>query len=230
MNVYAVILASGTGSRMKSDVPKQFYKIEGKTIIEYSISAFQNSPLIDKMIIVSNPDFISLTKEISKKFDKVTSVVTGGNTRQESSFAGISQIKDTNSKVLIHDAVRPFVSNKIIEKCIHALDTYKAVNVAVDSSDTIIQVDNKNIEKKVFERSTLRRCQTPQGFDYNIIKKAHEISRKNNDIFSATDDCGLVLKYNLAEIFVVEGSEMNIKITYPNDLKIAEEIIKQQQT
>lgn len=226
MKIYAIILASGNGSRSGLNIPKQFYKINNKTVLEYSITAFQEHCLIDEIIVVSNPDFIDLTKDIIKNgnFSKVTKIISGGNTRQESSFKGLSQICDVNSKVLIHDAVRPFVSEKIITDCINSLDKYNAVNVAIPSSDTIIQVDENNLIKKVLKRSELRRCQTPQAFDTSLIKKAHNLANKDNDK-TATDDCGLIIKYNLTDVYVVEGSDKNIKITYPADIKTAERFI-----
>ena len=219
--IYAIILASGIGERLGLGIPKQFFKIKNKTILEYSISAFDSHQLIDKIIVVSNPLYINETKDITKNYKKVISVISGGKTRQESSFRGLSQITDTNSKVLIHDAVRPFVSNKIITDCIIALNTYKAVNVGIKSTDTIMEITDKNVVSKIIDRSKIIRCQTPQAFDFNIINKAHQLAI-NDSNKTATDDCGLVLRYNLADIFVVNGENSNIKITYPIDLKIAE--------
>ncbi len=225
MEIYALILASGSGSRAGLAIPKQFYKIESKTMLEYSVSAFQSHSLINKIIVVSNPDFMDLTKSAVRSFSKVAGVIPGGKTRQESSYKGLLQINNTNARVLIHDSARPFVSEKIISDCINALDKYSAVNVAVSSADTIMQIDNNNIITNVLDRSGLIRCQTPQCFDYSVIKKAHELAVK--DKFTATDDIGLVLKYKLAGIYAVQGSEKNIKITYPLDLKIAECIYKE---
>ena len=128
---YAIILVSGTGSRTGLKIPKQFVKISGKTILEYSVSAFEKNKNIDRIIVVSNPLYIDLTKNIIQKsgFKKVINVLEGGETRQQSSYIGINSIKDTNAKVLIHDGVRPFISQKIINNCIEALNFYKAVNV-----------------------------------------------------------------------------------------------------
>ena len=105
-----------------------------------------------------------------------------------------------------------------------ALDEYKAVNVAVESSDTILEIDNDNCIKSIPQRKYLRRVQTPQGFDLQIIKKAHELALQKKDLFF-TDDCGLVKEFDLAKIKVIEGEEFNIKITYPSDIKIAKNII-----
>ncbi len=134
-------------------------------------------------------------------------------------------IDDEEANVLIHDAVRPFLTKRIITDCIYALKEYKAVNVAIESSDTIICVDDNNIIKSVPDRKYLMRCQTPQCFDLKTIKKAHYIAVKDN-FNSATDDCSLVLRYNLAPVCVVKGSEKNIKITYHDDIAFAELFIK----
>ena len=220
-----IILASGNGSRIGLDIPKQFFKINDKTILEYSIEAFVNVDDINSIVIVSHPDFIDLTQEIANKYTKVKKVVKGGSVRQISSYNGIIALSDRNiDKVLIHDAVRPFVNNKIISDCLYALNTFKAVNIGIEVSDTIVEVDEKNIIKNVPPRSKMKRCQTPQGFLYSIIKEAHK-KAINENYYSATDDCSLILRYNLAPVYVVDGDKKNIKITYPSDIKRAEEII-----
>lgn len=227
MKNIAVILASGSGERFSKNLPKQFTKIDGKTILEYSVDTFENHPEINSVIVVTNPLYIDKTKDIIKKgkYKKVINILAGGKTRQESSYIAISSINDTDSNILIHDAVRPFVSNRIISECIEALKTHSAVNVAVESSDTILEINESNIIKSIPVRKNLRRCQTPQCFKYKLIKEAHETALKNNaqDI---TDDCGLVVRYNLADVYIVKGSEDNIKITYPIDLDIAKLILK----
>ncbi len=225
MKHIAIILASGTGSRSGLNIPKQFYKINGKSVLDYSIEAFQNNTNIDEIIVVSNPNFIDLTKEISFKYSKVKNVLIGGETRQQSSYNGVFSIDDKNVNVLIHDAVRPFITQEIINRCIETLKTYNAINVAIESSDTIIEVDENNIIKSLPNRKFLRRCQTPQCFNIELIKKAH-ILASNDKNAVITDDCGLVLRYNLADIYVINGDENNIKITYPSDIKLAEEFIK----
>lgn len=226
MKTIAIILASGVGARLGLDIPKQFFVIRNKTVLEYSILAFQKHNNIDEIIVVSHPDYISRVEEIVHKgnYSKVSQIIAGGKTRQESSSNGVFAVKDINAKVLIHDAVRPFVTERIIEDCITVLDEYKAVNVAVESSDTILEIDEDNCIKSIPQRKFLRRVQTPQGFDLQIIKKAHELASQKKDL-SFTDDCGLVKEFELAKIKVVEGEEFNIKITYPSDIKIAENII-----
>ena len=225
MKNITIILASGNGSRFGQNIPKQFYKIDGKTVLEYSIEAFQNHDKIDEIIIVSNPDFVEETTKLSKKYSKVTKIVTGGETRQQSSYNGVYSIDDEKANVLIHDAARPFVSKIIIDNCIAALHRYKAVNVAIESSDTIVEVNENNLIKNIPVRKTLRRCQTPQCFDLNTIKLAHKLA-KEDITNTATDDCSLVLRYKITDVYVVEGSSENIKVTYPEDIKLAHNLLR----
>lgn len=225
MKNIAIILASGTGSRSGLNIPKQFYKIKDKTVLEYSIAAFQNNKNIDEIIIVSNPKFIDLTKELASKYSKVIYVMSGGETRQQSSYNGVMSIMDKEANILIHDAVRPFVTQRIINECIEALSKYNAINVAIESSDTILEIDENNFIKSVPNRKNLRRVQTPQCFKFDLIKKAHCLAINDKE-FQPTDDCGLVLRYNLSPIYIVNGDETNIKITYPSDLEIAEKILE----
>ncbi len=222
----AIILASGTGSRLGLDIPKQFYKINDKTVLEYSIEAFENHKAISSVIIVSHPDYIDLTKEISFKYSKVRGVIKGGSTRQKSAYNALNALAGKwIDNVLIHDAVRPFINSDIIDNCIKALEKYQAVNVVLPVSDTIIEIDENNLIKKVPDRALIKRCQTPQCFRYAVIKEAHELAQ-NENYNSATDDCSLVLRYDLTPVYAAEGSEDNIKITYPSDIIIAKEILK----
>ncbi len=226
MKTIAIILASGIGARLGLDIPKQFYEINGKTVLERSIIAFHSNENVDEIIVVSHPDYILKVEEIVKNgyYKKVSKIISGGKTRQESSYNGINAIIDEKAKVLIHDSVRPFVSKQIIDDCINALDNYNAIDVAVESSDTIIEIDKENCVKSIPQRKFLRRVQTPQGFKLQVIKKAHELASQKKDL-SFTDDCGLVQEFQLAKVKVIEGDENNIKITYPSDIKLAENII-----
>lgn len=220
MKNIAIILASGTGERFGEKIPKQFYKFEGKTILEHSIDAFENNKNIDEIILVTNPKFRDLAEEILKNNDykKVTKLLNGGKTRVESSYVGTSEAPE-ESNVLIHDAVRAFVTQKIIDDNIEALKKYEAVGTAIDTVDTIIQVDENNVITAIPPRKFLKRVQTPQSFRANLIKKAHEMALKDEDA-NFTDDCGLILRYNLAPIHIVDGDELNVKITHKNDLNV----------
>lgn len=221
---YGVILASGTGSRYGSDIPKQFVKIGSKTLLEWAIEVFEKSEHINKIILVITPEYKELAEDIVNKnhYKKIEKILNGGAIRKESSYIGINAIEENEANVLIHDCARPFVTEKIIEDCVEALRTHNAVNVAISSSDTIVEVENGFITG-ILDRKKLKRCQTPQCFKLSLIKKAHEISRNDTNF---TDDCGLVVKYNLDKVFIVDGDEENIKITYPSDIYTAEGICR----
>lgn len=225
MKNIAIILASGTGERFGEKIPKQFYKFEGKTILEHSIDAFEKNKNIDEIILVTNPKFRDLAEEILKNNDykKVTKLLNGGKTRVESSYVGTSEAPE-ESNVLIHDAVRAFVTQKIIDDNIEALKKYEAVGTAIDTVDTIIQVDENNVITAIPPRKFLKRVQTPQSFRANLIKKAHEMALKDEDA-NFTDDCGLILRYNLAPIHIVDGDELNVKITHKNDLNVIKNML-----
>lgn len=225
MKNYGIILGSGTGNRFGGELPKQFVRIAGKTIFEHTVDVFENSDNIDKIIIVVTPEFIDLAEKFVKEnhYKKVCKILGGGKTRTESSSIGVNAVEDEEANVLIHDCARPCLKEQIIDDCIKALETYNAVAVGIPSSDTIIQVQN-NIIEAIPQRSNLKRIQTPQCFKLSLIKKAHLLAKEDKEA-SFTDDCGLIVKYNLDKVFVVEGDINNIKITYPEDLFLASKIL-----
>jgi len=225
--VYSIILASGKGERFDYYKPKQFIKIAGKTLLEHTLDAFENNSAIDEIILVINPLCKDLTENIiiNNHYKKIKKILNGGETRKESSFIGVNSINDDDAKVLIHDAVRPFISDRIINECVEALDRFSAVDVAIKSADTIIQINDENIINNIPQRNYMMRGQTPQAFRVGLIKKAHELSEKEGN-FEFTDDCGLIVKYNLADVYVVNGEETNIKITYPEDIFLADKLFQ----
>ena len=220
MKNIVLILASGTGSRCGLDYPKQFALIRGKCILQHTIEKFQNNCLIDEIILVTNKEYIDKVKNLSAEYSKVVNVIAGGETRKDSSYNGICSITDDEANVLIHDGVRPLVSDEIISNCVKALESYSAVCVTIQSTDTIFETDNDGIIKNIPDRRCLRRAQTPQCFKLSLIKKAHEMA-KNDNSCSVTDDCGLIMNYKLADIRAISGSNDNIKITYKEDIEFA---------
>ena len=164
MKTYAVILAAGSGERFASDTPKQFLKISGKTVFEHSVSAFEHNDGIGEIIIVANKDFLEICKNIVKKagLKKVTNIVAGGSTRKESSSIGVNQIQEKEAKVLIHDSVRPLVSDEIISKCISELDVHDAIDVAVHTTDTIIKTNIDGTICEIPDRQNIMSGQTQQ--------------------------------------------------------------------
>jgi 2-C-methyl-D-erythritol 4-phosphate cytidylyltransferase len=230
MRNIAVILAGGKGNRFGGDLPKQLVQLAGKTIIEHTIEVFQNSSSIDEIAIVSNPDYISDIEHIvtTNAYFKVKNILIGGKERTYSSLAAIRAYDGENEDVnlIFHDAVRPFIDLSIIDRVVEALRKYNAVDVAIPTTDTIIEIDENNLIKSVPNRRYLRRSQTPQAFRLSTIKEAYSLAIKDPS-FVATDDCGVVIKYLPDEkISIVEGSERNIKITYELDMFLAEKLIQ----
>lgn len=231
MKTIAVILAGGTGSRFGQNLPKQFAKLAGKNIIEHTIKVFNDSRYIDEIFIVVKNGFQHTLDDIVAKnsFVKVTKILAGGKERSDSSLAAInalSAVKNSDKyNILFHDAVRPFINEIIIQRCIDALSQFNAVDVAIDSADTIIKHENSLITD-IPQRSSLMRGQTPQGFKVGLIKHAYELAL-NDENFTTTDDCGVVFKYLPNEpIYVVKGSEENIKITHEQDIFHADKLFQ----
>jgi 2-C-methyl-D-erythritol 4-phosphate cytidylyltransferase len=230
----AVILAGGTGTRVGLSIPKQLIKIAGKTIIEHTIAAFEASPVIDEIVVLMAPGHLDPVRAIVQAggYGKVTQIVEGGVTRNDSTSRALEALGTDECNVLFHDAVRPLVSQTIITDCVTALQTHEAVDTAIPSADTIVQVhpepgaDGHDVIEDVLQRSLLRRGQTPQAFRLSVIRKAYELAWKDPD-FTATDDCTVVLRY-LPEvpIAVVAGHERNMKVTEPIDVYIADKLFQ----
>jgi ribitol-5-phosphate 2-dehydrogenase (NADP+) / D-ribitol-5-phosphate cytidylyltransferase len=224
---YAIILAGGTGERMGSPTPKQFLKLAGLTVIEHTLQIFENHPRVDEVFVVCSSPHLSLLEELLLRgtFRKVSKILSGGESRRESSRAGVMAVPGTDAKVLLHDAVRPFVSARIIDDCIEALDRFPAVDVAIPATDTIIEVDDMRCIAHIPPRHLLLRGQTPQAFRAGVIKEAHRRAAMEPCV-TVTDDCGLILRYGLGAIAVVAGEEKNIKITHTEDLFLADKIFQ----
>lgn len=223
----AVILAGGKGVRLGGERPKQFLKIAGKKVMEHTLSVFQEHPLIDEIIVVSNADYIRDVEEISvvNTFSKVTKILAGGEERYHSSLAAIKAYEGEEVNLIFHDAVRPLVSQRIISDCIAALEKYNAVDVAVKTTDTIIAVSNKFITT-IPDRNSLNNGQTPQAFKLKTIQLAYENALMDAN-FKATDDCGVVKKYLPEEqIYVVEGEQYNMKLTYKEDIFLLDKLFQ----
>lgn len=226
--VVAVILAGGVGLRMGLDIPKQFIPIAGRTSLEHSVQVFHDCDFIDEIIVVIEPEWAELARATlpTERFPKIAQIIPGGRTRNESSLRALDAISDTRTKVVFHDAVRPLIDASVIRACVDALDTYSAVDTAIPSADTIVEVDENDVLRSVPVRSTLRRGQTPQAFIHETIRRAYSLASEDPD-FTATDDCSVVLKYLPAiPVTVVPGHESNIKLTHPIDIHIADKLFQ----
>ena len=227
MRNIAVILAGGIGSRVGGETPKQLLPLaDGRSILEHSIDAFEASPSIDEIAVVMHPDHISSLQKLcrSNSWQKLTKIIPGGAERWESSYNAIkvcteSANLDEPLSLLLHDAARPFVSQRIIADVCQALETHEAVTVAVPVTDTIYEVWNNEVQE-VKNRRDFMRAQTPQAFHLHLIAEAFEDAIKKGYITSVTDDVAVLKAFNPSiPVFIVPGEESNKKITYPEDIK-----------
>jgi len=244
MRMVAVVLGGGTGQRLGAGMPKQLLTLGGQTLIERCVAAFEAAPGVDEILVVMASGYTRQVRELVAGFQKVIAVIEGGASRPESTRAALAAIAEggtgwagyaggagwatgggSDCGVLLHDAARPLVDQKIIAACVAALEAHDAAGVAVPASDTMVLTEN-GVMHSVPPRERLFRCQTPQCFRLSVIAKAHELAAADPD-FAPTDDCGVVLRYLPGTaVHIVPGSERNMKVTYPNDLAIAEALLE----
>lgn len=227
----AIILAAGQGKRMNSATKKQYLHIQGKPVLYYAISAFENS-FIDEIILVTGSDDIEYCrKEIVQKygFQKVSKIAVGGKERYHSVACGLKEVENADY-IYIHDGARPFVSEDILKRAKTAVQKYKACVVGMPVKDTIRIVDENNISKDTPNRSFVWMMQTPQVFEAKLVKQCYEeLIRKEEQVIKnglkITDDVMVVEHFSDVRSYVLEGSYTNIKITTPEDLLLGESIL-----
>lgn len=222
--ITAILLAGGKGTRMGTNKSKQFIELHGKPILYYTIKLFLDNDLIDDIILVLSKDDIEYCKnEVLKKYNlKVDKIVEGGKERQESVYNALSVI-DSTDIVLIHDVARPFTSQQIINDSIKYAQKYKAAAPGVMPKDTIKIKNKKNFSTKTLDRKQLVCIQTPQAFEYNMIYECH--SKIKEMAISVTDDT-MVAEFFGNDVYVFQGEYNNIKITTPEDMFLAQNLMK----
>ena len=217
-----IIVCSGIGKRMNSNVPKQFIKINDKPIVCYTIDKFENCNYIDEIIIVTNKEYIDYFKNSiinDYNYKKISAVIEGGKERLNSVYNGINYIKcNKDSIVLIHDGVRPFIDEKDIISIIEKTKIYDACILGVKVKDTV-KICKDGFIQTTPNRENIWLAQTPQAFKYNIIKEAYEYAF-NNNLF-VTDDASVVENFGF-KVKIIEGNYSNIKITTKEDFKFFE--------
>jgi len=227
MRMVAVVLGGGVGQRLGAGMPKQLLRLAGRTLIEHCVAAFEQAPGVDEILVVMASGYVGQVEAMLAGFRKVSAVIEGGVTRPDSTrvaLAAIARAQPGEAGVLLHDAARPLVDGRIIADCVASLRVHDAAGVAVPASDTMVITEN-GVMESMPRRETLLRCQTPQCFRLSVITRAHELAAADPD-FAPTDDCGVVLRYLPdVKVHVVPGSERNIKITYPQDLAVAEALL-----
>ena len=223
----AIVLAAGQGKRMHSKVQKQFLEIQGYPVLYYSLRCFQESPLIQDIILVTGEESISYCKEeIVQKygFTKVSAVIPGGKERYDSVYAGLCECRDCEY-VLIHDGARPFVTEEILKRGLQKVKETGACVIGMPSKDTVKLSDEEGYVKETPNRKCVWTIQTPQIFSYSLIREAHD-SIRQKDMSKITDDAMVVEQETGAKVALAEGSYQNIKITTPEDLDVAEVFLK----
>ncbi len=227
MRTVAVVLAGGSGIRLGGRTPKQLQLLAGRTLLEHCVAAFDTAPGVDEIVVVMPADLIGEARRIlSDGYGKVSHVIAGGADRPGSTGRAIDLLSrgGQDCNVLFHDAARPLVDQRIIADCVAGLAEGRALGVVVPTADTIAELAD-GVMTSIPPRESLGRCQTPQGFRLSVIRRAYQLAAADPDAaaFLATDDCGIVLRYLPGvRVRVVAGSERNLKITYPGDLRIAE--------
>ena len=219
-NKYAIIVAGGSGSRMGTDIPKQFLPVAGMPVLMHTLLKFQSYSSSLQIILVLPENQMQAWESLCKKysFEVVHEIVKGGNSRFQSVSNGLNAIHDLNGLVAIHDGVRPFVSKEIIENSFEVAEELGNAIVSVSMKDSIRMVEG---EKSVaVDRSAYSIIQTPQTFKVSLIKKAFKVP----ELLSFTDDASVLEHYG-EKINLIEGSYKNIKITTPEDMLLAEAII-----
>ena len=219
----AIIIAGGTGARMGQDIPKQFINVDDKPIIIYTLEAFQRHPNIDGIIVVCIDGWHEILRSYAKQFNitKLTSIVSGGATGQESIKNGLDEAKKKFSLddiVLIHDAIRPMVSEEIISDNIIKCEQYGNATSVVPCTTVVLGKTNEEYSEEVVDREKLYLTQTPQAFILKDILDAHKEAKKKG-ITKAVASCSLYVTLG-RKVYCSIGSETNIKLTRPGDIEI----------
>ena len=234
--VVAVVLAAGFGTRFDPDNPKQLVSVGGKPIVCWSIEAFERCGRVSDIVVVVNPKVRSAVESLidDMGYTKVRVIIDGGAERVDSTAAALDTLAAAgipdDAKILIHDAVRPFVEQSSIEGSIDALDQFTAATVAYASTDTVLLTEDLGdvkVVKSVPDRPNTFRAQTPQSFRFATIRRAYELAVSDPD-FHPTDDTRVVVDYLPDEpVAIVSGSETNLKITTLEDVPTAEHIAEE---
>ena len=213
----AVIVAAGTASRM-GGIDKVMAPLDGEPMVVKSVRAFQQCDAIREIVVVTRPDLIVPVMDLCAGFDKVKAVVSGGSSRPESVSMGLNALSSKVKLAAIHDGARPLITWQVIDRVVRAANSFGAAAPAVPVKDTV-KVVQGGVVRQTPDRSTLYAVQTPQIFDYDLLRGA--LKKAAEDGVSITDDCSAVEHMGMS-VKIVEGDERNIKVTTPVDLAVAQ--------
>lgn len=229
--IYAAVLAGGSGLRMGGELPKQFLSVGGRPIIIRSIDAFCESELVDRIYVAVSADYLEYTRNLISEFcpDVNAEVVQGGNNRNGTLYNVLKDIKSKGMNeddiILTHDAVRPFISTRIIRDNIDAVRKYGACNTVVPAVDTMVRSIDGEFICDIPARSELFHGQTPQSFNVQLLFEQYE-NLSEDEFETYTDACSILIK-NGRKVYLVTGDRNNIKLTYPEDMEKAESIVRE---
>jgi 2-C-methyl-D-erythritol 4-phosphate cytidylyltransferase len=223
--ICALIVAGGSGSRMKAPLKKQYLLLEDRPIVSHTLTAFDGHPAVDRMVLVVPENEVDWCRSdiiAPMSLDHEILVVPGGGRRQESVYNGLMAAGDAEGIVMINDGVRPFVTTSLMDACLAGVVATGACIPVIPATDTLKQVDNKGLITTTLDRRRIRLAQTPQTFSIPLIRRAHQMARQYG--FFATDDAS-VAEFAGETVAVVPGDPDNIKITTAQDLLIAQMIL-----
>lgn len=224
-NLRVVVAAAGSGSRMESNVNKQYILLQGQPVLSYCIEVLEKSPLVQKIIIVAREQEVKYCQtEIVEKYGykKVSGVVAGGSERQDSVFQGLQALGSDTEWAAVQDGARPFLTAELLENLVEAAVIYGAAVPGIMMRDTLKTVDQESLVVQTLERGAIAAVQTPQVFNYQKLLGAYKQALRDN--YYGTDDASLFEKY-AGPVKVIKGDTANIKITHPQDLIWAEAIL-----
>lgn len=229
----AIVLAAGTGSRMQSDVKKQYMELAGRPVVLHSLLQFERNGLIDDIVLVTGREELQYALSLTVKHGlrKVKNIVEGGSQRFRSVYNGLKAVDADTDYVLVHDGARPLVTEELITRCCEAVVTAQACVAAVPVKDTIKRADGEGYAAETLDRASLWAIQTPQAFSYSLFTEAYRnlfetIKAYHSDESKITDDAVIVESMTDRKVRLVAGDFRNIKITTPEDLIVAEAFLQ----
>ncbi len=219
-----ILLAGGIGKRAGLGIPKQYYNLEGKMIIEHTLERISGVDGIDSIVLVSNPGFVETAEELKKSYPKISKVTLGGKTRNESLLNGFREVEKGEKKVIVHDAVRPFTPTWVFERIIEGLDERDVVTTMNPITGNLIELNEGKI-KTIHDRSRYAIGEAPTGYRYEILKRTLELAVEGDYLNAIPHDILLAMKAGF-DVHTLNCNCFNLKITFREDLEVAKALIK----